>query len=226
MPLWHDMDQALENALKASAKKHKAFVAAQGNCFSEFTRKHQENVQEVLLRASEGVKKVDETIKQGDDVLPKVRSDFVQLKPLNDDIKAKRKAAKSMKEKAEKSAQKVASCQKKLDTLRMKNPSSPECNRAENEYDLAVRQKENDESTSEQRQEQLLGEEREYKKQFLLCVLSVLEEYATARQSACNEVVSPAKEVAEIGESIPSYDDPQIEGLQSQLQSLRSETPE
>lgn len=226
MPIWHEMDQALEAALKATAKKHKAFVSAQGNCYSEFTRKHQENVQEVLLRVSEAVKKVDEIIKQGDDVLPKVRSDLVQLKPLNDDIKAKRKAAKTLKEKADKSAAKVASCQKKLETLRMKNPSSPDCNRAENEYDLAVRTKESDEATSEQRQEQLLGEEKEYKKQFFLCILSALEEYAQARQSACNEVIASAKEVAQIGESIPFYDDPQIEGLQSQLQALRSETPE
>lgn len=225
-PAWHNMDDALDAAIKAAARKHKAFLQWQGNCFNEFARKQPEEVHEPLFRLSETLKQADETFKQGDDSLTKLRTELAQLRTLNDDIRAKRKVATALTQRVEKSTKQVDTSQRKLANLRAKNAGSPECIRAEDEYAMAVRQKESDALAAEQKNTELKIDEREYKRQLFTAILNALDEYVNTKRTAAASVVSIGNQIAEVGDIIPFYDDPLAESMQTQIQTLRSEPVE
>lgn len=223
-PEWHDMDSALEDALHDCQKKRASFEQAQGNAFSEFTRKQPDCIAEALNRLDEKIKIAHESDNAADDALPKLRTELNKLRPLNDDIMTKRKARDSLKDKAEKSQKNVERLQVKMDQLKIRAPGTAECNKAEDEHEIACRTHQIDQQNYEEKEKAIIADEIEYKKQLFMVILNALGEYATAKGQSCASLVSLGDQIADMGQDIPTYDDPGIEILQTQLQGLRSES--
>ena len=225
-PEWHQMDTALENCLKSTVKKQSHFEIAQGQSYSEFARKTNESISDILNQINENLTGYFEEEKKGTEALPKLRSDLTKLKTLNDGMKAKIKERDNMKDRAKKSSNAADKAEKKLEQLRLKNPSSPDCARAEDEYNRAVQQRQADQTAYEEREALLVTERKEYKKQLFSCILTSLGEYAAAKKEASEGMYPFGDKIKEIAITIPTYTDPTIEVLQTQVQALRSEPVE
>lgn len=226
-PEYHHVDSSLESCLKEIVKKQSHFDQSQGNSYSEFSRKQtNESISDILGHISENLKSLEEEAKKATEALPKIRTDLVKLKTLNDDIRAKRKDANNKKDRAKKSAGAAEKAEKKVEMLRLKNPSSPEFTKAQDEYDRSVKQKQADATASEERDALLVTESKEYKKQLFQTILSALSQYATARKEASDGMAPIGDKIKELAITIPTYTDPSIEVLQTKVQTLRSEPVE
>ncbi|OHS93913.1 hypothetical protein TRFO_39910 [Tritrichomonas foetus] len=223
-PEYHNMDGALEDALRAQVKEKAEFDAAQGQAYSEFSRKQtNESVSEVLFKIDEQLKSVQDAQKASNEALPKVRSELTRLRPLNDEIRNKKKNRDAIKTRSEKSAKAADRAEAKLETLRVKNPSSPDFTRAQDDYDQCLRQKQADITALEEREAVLVTETKEYKKELFKVVIAALGQFVSAKQQSAASLVSIGDQISELGGQIPPYDDPSIEVLQTQLQAYRSE---
>jgi chromosome segregation ATPase len=220
---WHNMDDHLEASLKAGVKRRAAFEAAQGRPFNEFARKQPEAVQGELFKIDGVLKEAQQSSKIAEDVIPKVRSELNRLRALNDDIKNKRKETEAVRDRSSKSVKNSDRAEAKLEQARVRNPSSPEFTKAQDEFDVALRQKQADLTALEERESQLRNEEREYKKQLFLVVTTAIEVFVNARLTACAGIAPLGAKISEIGKEIPDFVDPMIEVIQTQLQTLRSE---
>jgi DNA repair ATPase RecN len=220
---WHDMDDRLSRASQESLKKREVFASSQGRSFVGFVGKQPEAVQASLNRANGILKQTQEPTKSADDVVPKVRSSLNRLRPQQEDIKAKRKAVQALRERAQKSTKKAESTQSKLERLKLSNPASPEVTRLQEESERAASQDQSDHDTLEKAEAKLLGDEREYKKQLFLGLLTGLEEFGAAKLDAANQLVPIGSELAETGNGVPDIDDPRIGEIETQLQALRDE---
>lgn len=226
-PEYHQVDSSLESCLKEIVKKQSHFDQAQGNCYNEFARKQtNESISDILGHISDNLKALEEEAKKATETLPKIRTDLVKLRTLNDDIRAKRKDAHSKQDRAKKSASQAEKAEKKVETLRLKNPSSPEFSKAQDEYDRAVKQKQADATASEERDALLVTESKEYKKQLFQTILTALSQFATAQKEAADGMAPIGDKIKELAITIPTYTDPSIEVLQTKVQTLRSEPVE
>lgn len=223
LPEWHEADGHLESVQRCAAKKRVAFEESQGRAFNEFARKQVDSVQGPLFKLDGALKQGHEAIKAADDAVPKIRAELLKLRPLNDAIRGKRKEAQELRERFEKSQKAAARAQERLDSLRARNPSSPEFARAQDEYDQAVRQKQADQGAADARALRLADDERAYRREFALGALRALEEYAYARASASATLVLAGRQLLQHGDAIREFEDPTIDILQSQLQQLSSE---
>lgn len=226
-PEYHHVDSSLESCLKEVVKVQSHFDQSQGNSYNEFARKQtNESISDILGHISDNLKSLEEESKKATDALPKIRTDLVKLKTLNDDIKAKRKDTINKKDRAKKSANAAEKAEKKVEILRLKNPSSPDFSKAQDDYDRAVKQKQADATASEERDALLVTELKEYKKQLFQTILSALSQYATARKEASDGMAPIGDKIKELAITIPTYTDPSIEVLQTKVQTLRSEPVE
>jgi hypothetical protein len=152
-----------------------------------------------------------------------MRSELGNLRPLFDDIRIKRKQGQAVREKAEKATKAEQRAGARLEQLKDRDPTGIETAKAQQEFDQAVRQKGIDTTACEEREAQLVMEEKEYKRGVFLCILNTLEQYVNARSSACTNALSIADQIANLGDSFDFYEDPGVDLLRGQLQALRSE---
>jgi hypothetical protein len=108
-------------------------------------------------------------------------------------------------------------------SIRLKNPSSPEYSRAEEEAERGANQEKVDRDALDKRAAQLVEEEREYKRQLLLVILAGLEELATAKGNAAEEMAPMGEELAAAGAEVPDVGDPRRVDVQTELRVLRDE---
>ena len=223
-PEWHNMDKALEDIIKSNTKEVSEFNITQGQPFSDFARKQSnEDVAEILFKIDEQLKNLMEQTKQTYSAVPKVRSELNKLRTLNEDIKNKKKNRDAIKARSEKSSKAADRAETKLETLRIRNPSSPEFNKAQDEYDQWIRQKQADITALEEREATLVTEVKEYKKELFRTIVNALITYVGAKEEVCSSSASIGDQISDLGAQIPPYDDPTIETLQTQLQAYRSE---
>jgi hypothetical protein len=220
---WHDMDDRLAKALQHSVKKTEAMTASQGRSFAQFASKQPEEVQSSLTQANELIKRTQVSVKAGDDLIPKIRSSLNRMRPLNEDIKAKRKATQATRERADKSSKKSASTGAKLEALRTRNPAHPDVTKLQEEHNRALAQFQADQETFDKRAAQFATEQRDYKKELILVVLSALEDFANGKAESISGLVSIGEELAGVGAQVPFFTDTGKEQLQVQLQTLRDE---
>jgi hypothetical protein len=220
---WHDMDDRLSRANQQSIKKRDNFASSQGRAFVGFVGKQPEVIQSSLNRINGILKQSQEPTKVGDDIIPKVRSDLCCLRPLNEEIKVKRKATQLLRDRTHKSLKKAEAAQAKLESLKLRNPSSPEFPKVQDEADRAASQEQADRDIQEKRETQLENEEREYKKQLFLSLLRGIEELGRAKAETANQMIPIGEELIEAGNDIPDIEDPHLTDIQNQLQTLRDE---
>lgn len=223
-PEWHDMDDSIGETLQHAQKHFALFGLAHGHCFSEFARKQpDQQVQDPLFRADEKVKQAEQFSKDSMDVLVDVRTELNQLRGLKDDIRAKRKNCAQIQEKAEKTIKAAQRAEAKLEQLRTSKPGSPEMQKAQDEYEVHIQQKQVDTANREERERQLEIEEKEYQKQTFSVILKALGMYATERVKSCEGIIQLCDDICLIGKEIRGYEDSGIEILQTQLQELKNE---
>lgn len=223
-PEWHKMDDKLENALHYSQKKFTAFEAAHNKPFTEFARKQpDQEIQEPLFRGNDKMKEVQEQMKACRDVVPKMRSELIALRPLNEDIKNKRKNYQQVKAKAEKADKAASKAEAKLEQLRKTKPSSPEEQKAQTEYDQCVQTKNACDQKLREREELLEKEEKEYKKQLILTIINAMQLYSTARIESCSEIARISSDIKDSGNCVSIYPDHKIEKLKTDIQNLMNE---
>ena len=155
--------------------------------------------------------------------MSQMKADFAKLKDLNERIRSKRKDCEQIKARSEKSIKAAQKAEAKVETLRIKNSSSPEFSKASVDYDVAVRQKQTDITAYEERQQQLNTEEKEYKKELIKTILTNLSQYLTSKIENSASLVSIGERIEELSGQIPPLDDPSIDSLQTELQALASE---
>jgi hypothetical protein len=217
------MDDRLVRSLQLSVKKREAFLASQGRSFRSFLELQPASVQPSISHANSLLQKLEDSAKLSDDAVPKVRVALNQIRPLNDDIRLKRKLTQSLREKAGKSTKKAESTQSKLDIAQARKQSSPEIIRLRDEVSRAASQKEADVKASRQREVQLLGEEIEYKKKVFLAVLGALEEFTAAKGTAAAALIPIGEELEGAGAEIPFFEDSMLEQFHRQLEILENE---
>lgn len=220
---WYEADSCLDDAITAASKKEKAFQNSQGKCFTDFAKDQSESVYDILIKLSSSHKEASEIMKPASDVLQKMKTELARLKVLNDDIRVKKKETDTFSDRAKSSTKKAEALQKKLETLRGKNPSSPDLTRVQEDYDVALGQQQTDTANAEQRQTQFNTESTEYKRQLFICILNTLELYANAKQSVTSRAASIGDQMADLGATIPEIDDPGLGIILTQLESLRNE---
>lgn len=226
LPDWHKMNAALENSVRSADKKRVKFEAGEGKPFTEFARKQPEVISDVLFRIDEKMKQSMAAQKQGTDAVPKLQSELMKLRPLNDDIRAKRKDTENLRQRAQKSTKAAEAANTKVSQLASRGTDNPDYLKAASQCEIATRQKETDIQVLEEREKRLVEEEREYKKQFFLTILNALGGYANDKGTSCASLVSIGDQLAVHGSEIPMVEDSGVEVLQTQLQALRSETLE
>jgi hypothetical protein len=220
---WHDTDDHLDAALRLGTKKRTAFSEAQGDGFREFARKQPGPIQDALFKIDGAMKSVLDAAKISDESISKIRSEIAKLRPLNDDIKAKRKQTQAVRDRFEKSQKATARAQERLEQIRAKATNSPEFAKAQDEYDIALKQRQVDQEAAEARDALLITEIGQYKQQFTVIVLNAMEQYAFATASASASLVLAGQQLQQHAGYIGDFDDPGIEILQSELQQLNSE---
>ena len=223
-PEWHDMDDSIGEALQYAQKHYDYFGLAHGHCFTEFARKQpDQQVQDPLFRADEKVKQAEQYSKDSMDVLVDIRKELNELRGLKDDIKNKRKNCNQVKEKAEKTIKAAQKAEAKLEQLRTSKPGSPEMQKAQDEYEFHRQQKQIDTTKRDEREKQLVEEEKEYQKQTFSTILDVMNMYAKGKIKSCELTLQLCDDISLIGKEIRIYDDSGIEMLQTQLQELKNE---
>jgi hypothetical protein len=217
------MDDHLEESLNLSIKKRTAFDEAQGRPFNEFARSQPESVQHELFRIDGLLKNAQQSYKGADDVIPRVRSELVRLRALFEDTKRKRKETDEIRDRSAKSTGVAQRAGERLEQVRVRNPGSGEFIKAQDAAGAADRQQQTDLSQLQEREAQLLIDEREYKKQMFTVILSAMEILIGPRIVSVDAAASFGDQIADSGRDIPEFFDPQIEVIRSELQTLRSE---
>jgi hypothetical protein len=221
---WHDMDDRLSRAIHESGKRQEATATSQGRAFIGFVGRQPEVVQSSLNRINGLLKQAAAPFNTADDAIPKVRAALAPLRSLQDGIKAKRKSAQALRDKAAKSAKRAETAQARLEALKAKNPSSPEMTKLQSDAARAANQKDADSEALEKGETVAAADEREYKRAMFLAVIGALEQFGSARIAAGVELAPIGEELAEAGAGIPGIEDPRAVDVQSQLQALREES--
>jgi hypothetical protein len=150
-------------------------------------------------------------------------SELAKLRPLNDDIKAKRKDTQATRDRHTKSCRAVERAQQRMEVLRTKAPDSHQFMQAQAEFENCTKQRDVDATTLEERERTAVQEERQYKKQLWDVVLKAIELYADAKNTAAASLTTLGGQMRMQADAIGDFDDPQIETLLGQLQVLQSE---
>jgi hypothetical protein len=220
---WHDMDDRLSRSGQEAIRKREAFITSQGRAFRSFLSIQPESIQPSVSRAQAVLARTQEPSKLADEVIPKVRNGLNQLRPLNEEIKSKRKLTQLIRDKAAKSTKKAGSASAKLEALQARNPASPDVVRLKDNADRAESQKQADNDALHQREAHIVIEEVEYKKKLFMAVLKALDDFVAAKGESATALVPIGEELEEVGGEIPFFEDPQVGQLRAQLEALENE---
>lgn len=223
-PEWNDMDRSINTMLHDQVKEKSEATAALGKNFSEFSQKQPtESITEVLSHLNDTLKQVQEVKFSGNDSIPTIRNDLSRLRALNDEIRIKRKNVDQIKDRSEKSARVAEKAEARFEYAKKKNQETPEFQKIQDEYDLAIRQKQSDITALEERKALLVTEEKGYKKELFTLILSSLSQFISSKSQAASSLVPLGNQISDLGVQIQPYTDPSIETLQAELQAVRSE---
>lgn len=222
-PEWHNSADALDDAIKCEKKLYEVEAIANGPSYVEFVRKQPEDINDILFRINDKIKELDTQKKNSVNALVQLRKDFETLRPANDDIKNKRKQYQKIVEIAEKSKAAADKAEQRLEATRAKGTGTPELKKAEDAFDIAVRQKQVDIANLEEGTRQNEENNRQYKKKMFTLILQSLSSFAASRGSSYAGRVQNGDQLAEYGNQIPFYEDNTVNKLQNKLQSIRAE---
>ena len=220
---WRDTVDQLDDAMKARKKYMENYNQSMETPYVEFVRKQPLEINDVLFRINDRQKQVCQQHKEELDAIHKLRADLEKLRPINDNIKSKRKQYEKIKEQSEKSAKVAEKADQKLNSLRASGTGTPEFKKAEDAAEVAHRQKETDQANYEEAERKIKVDNAEYKKRFFQELMSAIGQYASSRASLCDPQVSVGQDLSSNGHQIPNYNDSSVDKLKARLQSLRAE---
>lgn len=223
-PEWNYMNKTIDATVQSQQKGNSEANAALGKNFSEFAKKQpNESISDVIIHLEDELKKLQEKKASDSQNLVTIKADLSRLKILNDEIKSKRKNREQIKYRADKSTKAAEKAESRLNQYKNKNLDSPDAIKAQDDYDLASRQKQSDITALDERDALLMTEEKDYKKELFKVILSSLSQYVSSKSQIASSLVPLGTNITNLGSQIPPYTDESIETLQTELQAVRSE---
>jgi hypothetical protein len=222
-PEWHDMDDRLQLSIDEGAERRIAFTGLQGKAFASFVGRQPGALQSSLIRIGNVLNQIEEPTRLGDDILPKMRTEIAPMRAFNDEIKMKRKLTQALRDRVPKTTAKCEALEAKLEAMRIRTPGSPDIARLAEELECAMSQKRGDIDTLDKREAQLATEERDYRKQIFLSVMTALEQFAEGRGRCAAALHKIGAQLVQVANELPFFDDPQADSLRAELETLRNE---
>ena len=222
-PEWHDMADQLDTAIKSRKKYMENYNSSIGDSYVEFVRKQPLEINDILFRINDKQKPIIEYHKNELSAIQSLRNDIEKLRPINDDIRAKKKFHEKLIDQSERSQKASEKADQKAGNLRTSCPGTPDYQKAEDAAELARKQMETDKATLEDSERKMKFENAEYKKRLFLQLLSSISQYASARNNVCAPQADIGEELKENGKQVPNYNDSSVDKLKTRLQTLRAE---
>jgi hypothetical protein len=224
-PEWSQIDSLLEKAASISAKAIQSYDVAHGPKFTDFARRHPEQVAEVLFRIEEMLRQVRDAHVSSYDALTAARSDFAVVRPPHAAIVRLRKETARAVQQSEKSQAAEAALRTKLDMARATGDVAAI---GKFEAQLGIAQQEAQQSLNQrvEKEQQLSVEEAQYRDAIFSAVLVALKKLAIARGEATKKMVAVGIELKPIGASIPLPQDLSIAKLHTEVETLENEITE
>ena len=220
---WHNMADQVDDAIKYRKKYMDNYNRSLGDSYVEFVRKQPLEINDILFRINDKQKPITQYQKSELGALQYLRNDLEKLRPIYDDMKAKRKFHEKLIDQSEKSQKACEKADQKVGNLRVSCPGSPEFKKAEDAADLARKQMETDKNTLAENEIKMKSENAEYKKRLFIQLLSSIGQYATHRNNVCSQQATIGDELKENGQQVPTYNDSSVDKLKTRLQTLRAE---
>jgi hypothetical protein len=224
-PEWSQLDNFLEKAAAISAKALQSYDIAHGPKFTDFARRHPEQVAEVLFRIEELLRRAREAHVSSYEALTTARSDFAVVRPLHAAIVRLRKETARVVQQSEKSQAAEAALVAKLGMARAR---ADQAAIGKLEAQLSTAQQEAQQNLNQrlEKEQQLSVEETKYREAVFSAVLVALKKFAIARNEAAKKMIAVGIELKPIGASIPLPEDSSISKLQTEVQTLEREITE
>jgi hypothetical protein len=222
-PEWHDIDDRLGRSIQEGTKRRSAFTGLQGKAFASFVGRQPDAIQSTLIRIGNVLNLTQDPVRLGEDGLPKMRTEIAPIRPLNEEIKMKRKLTQGLRDRVPKTTKKCEALDAKLEAMRIRAPGSPDVARLRDELECALSQKRGDTETLARREAQLVIEERDYRKQIFLNLITAFEHFAEGRGRCGASLQTIGAQLVQAANEFPFFDDPQAEALRAELETLRNE---
>jgi hypothetical protein len=150
-----------------------------------------------------------------------LRKELQRLKPLNADIRERKKRHSAIEASHDKANKAAAAAQDKHEKLTARSAAAPETRKAEIEADtlktrLSSAEEEKQKSEAEFKQSEII-----YKKQFFEILLTGIGGFATGRKEQVSLQLASAGEIQECAKRMEPCDDPGVERLKAELAELR-----
>ena len=215
------MDETMENIIEIASKAMVEYDVAHGKKYNDFINRQPDIVKDVLQKINEQTMKERELVDSHDAIMIKVRAELAKLKPFNEKVKAERKVANSIYEKANKSAQNLNEQTAKLEQIRLKSgETSPDFQKQQGKVAVAQKVKDNDELAKIKKAEEMENVDRAYKKAFIESILLALSMLAETRVDECGQRSQIGDEIEKLSDDIVQPTDTSIETLEKELQEL------
>lgn len=217
------MSDQLADAISAEKSYRFAEQKSQMNCFAEFARKQPEAINDLLFKINDQIKQIDSFNKDSYESLIKLKAELEKMRPINDEIKAKRANHKKAQDVSAKSISNAEKSEARLNAAKAKTTPEPEIKKLEDNLDACIRQKQTDLATLEESSKQIEIDNKEYKKKLFQSYAESIIGFCSQRGSSCSSKVSYGEKIEGFGNQLPFYEDSSIDSLQARLQQLRSE---
>lgn len=225
-PEYSEAESVLEDTIKTALKSARYFEDAHGAKFKEFVTRQETCHVGLIGRINDAMVGEKKLFDVSAKALEKVKQEMVKVKTLNEGIKAQRKDAEKLAEKAEKSQREVIIAQKKLEAEKAKAPTSAAIPGLEDKYRYAIRIQEADAQLRDSKNLQLAEEEIKYKEAIFEAILNALRVMIKPRMESDGALISIGAEVVNIAGQIPDFEDLSFAALQTELQTLDTDLNE
>jgi hypothetical protein len=224
-PEWSQIDNLLEKAAGISAKALQSYDVAHGPKFTDFARRHPEQVAESLFRIEELLRQVRDAHVSSYDALTAARSDFAVVRPLHAAIVRLRKEAARAVQQAERSQAAEEALRAKLDMARA---TADQAAIAKLEAQLGAAEQDAQQKRDQrvEKEQQLSAEDAKYRDAVFSAVLVALKKLAVARAEAAGKMVAVGADLKPIAAGIPLPEDSSIAKLHTEVQTFEREITE
>lgn len=222
-PEWRDASSNLEDAVKSDKKFIEAFVKSTETSFVEFVRKQHEQINDPLFRVADKFPTIKQARGTECNNLIKFKEDFDKIKTIWDDFETKKKAHAKVTENCEKSKKNAEKAEQNLTKARARSTNEIELQKAENNFDIASRQKQVDIANFEESERNMAFAIKEYKVQLFQQILVSISNYASSNTTNSASLYQIGEDMKLTASTIPTPEDPTVRDLTTQLQALRAE---
>lgn len=222
-PEWSELDQNLEQMITLAAKSLSQYDIAHDKNLADFISRQPEEVKKVLNDISDKSKVERDALESSNAALTKARTELQKLKPYHDKYQEEVKNANAIYAQATKSDNNHKALSEKLNQVRAKSgEDSPEYAAAQEKVYQALKQKEADALSKQQKEEAMVSITQNYKEQYFNCVLTAIQIIAEAREESYKKRMAVGEQIFMLASDFVEPDDPSIAILEEELHRLEN----